>query len=519
MRSSCTSERWTMMAALFVLIGLTLVPRGPVDAAVGQETLLPPTPLVLKDGRIANVSIHVLPFDRGDGELSGEAAAGLARLTAQIATDCFLTAQVIGHVSSREVADNETLAAHRLARSRADAVQSSLIGGGLPAKSIASVWDWQFLVREPRATLWVFRLIQGEDCEGLPLDGEAPQLVAKSVPAQPVQAETSVAEVATPVARERAVAEPAASAAPQATESAARVAQAPAPTAVPAPEPVEQAETPTLPAMVGSAVAAEPSPPQNEVQETVVAAAPADPGPPAPAPAAREADAQDTLGPAPAQAQPEGRAPAVASQRAVAEPQGRAAQVAVPAGPVRGAVPTVTRPIPALSPSQPAVGTTGDGHADPTVAAVEPAALATGRPQHASTDASPPQQAATQPDPERKGKVEWGQDGDVVITFATNSSYFPPGTTRRLGRMLKGMTSDERYQVQLRVGVSGTDKVVGATTPEEARRYNKWLAERRMARVQEWLTENARDRQLEIDPVFVADDSSRRVLVRIVPVS
>jgi hypothetical protein len=67
--------------------------------------------------------------------------------------------------------------------------------------------------------------------------------------------------------------------------------------------------------------------------------------------------------------------------------------------------------------------------------------------------------------------------------------------------------------------VSGADTVVGATTAEEARRYNKWLAERRMARVQEWLTENAQDRQLEIEPVFQADDSSRRVLVRIVPVS
>jgi hypothetical protein len=519
MRSSRTSERWIMMAALFVLIGQATLPGGPVLAAAGQETLLPPTPLVLKDGRIANVSIHVLPFDRGDGELSGDAAAGLAKLTAQFATDCFLTAQVIGHVSSREVADNETLAAHRLARSRADAVQSSLIGGGLPAKSIASVWDWQFLVREPRATLWVFRLIQGEDCEGLPLDSEAPQLVAEKVPAraQPMQAETSVSEVATPVTEAQAVAKPAS----QATQTpapapAARVAQAPAPTAAPAPAPVEQAVTPTLPAMVGSAVAAEAPPRHNEAQQTVVAAATADREPFAPALAAREADAADPLGGAPAQAQPEGRAQAVASQQANGEPQGEAERVAVPAGPVASAVPTVIRPIPALSPSQPAVAASGGGHT--AVAAVEPAIRATGGTQPPGTAAPAQQQAARQPDPERQGTVEWGQDGDVVITFATNSSYFPPGTTRRLGTMLKGMTSDERYHVQLSVGVSGTDKVVGATTPEEARRYNKWLAERRMARVQEWLAENARDRQLEIEPVFVADDSSRRVLVRIVPV-
>src|SRR5918996_3396922 len=177
MTLSRSLQRWTTIAALFVLIGQLPLPGAAARAAVGPEALLPPTPLVLKDGRIADVSIHVLPFDNGAGELAGNVAAGLADLTATVATDCFLTAQVIGHVSSREVADNETLAAHRLARARADAVQASLIGGGLPAKAIASVWDWQFLVREPRATLWVFRLVQGEDCEGLPLDGNA-RLVA-----------------------------------------------------------------------------------------------------------------------------------------------------------------------------------------------------------------------------------------------------------------------------------------------------------------------------------------------------
>lgn len=505
MRSSCTSERWTMMAALFVLIGLTLVPSGPVDAAVGQETLLPPTPLVLKDGRIANVSIHVLPFDRGDGELTGEAAAGLARLTAQIATDCFLTAQVIGHVSSREVADNETLAAHRLARSRADAVQSSLIGGGLPAKSIASVWDWQFLVREPRATLWVFRLIQGEDCEGLPLDGEAPQLVAGNVPAQPVQAETSVAEVATPVARERAVAE-----APQTAKPAARV----APAATPAPASVEEAETPTLPAMVGSAVAAEAPARQNEGQENVIAAPAADPGQSAPAPAAREADAGDAL--APAQAQSEGSGEAVASRRRIAEPQGQVEQMAIPAGPVRGAVPTVTRPIPALSPSQPAVAAAGDGHSGPTVAAVTPAAPATGGTQRASTDASPPPQAAKQPDPERKGKAEWGQDGDVVITFATNSSYFPPGTGAQLKKIIDDLTPGGRYQVDIVTSVA-TGDVVGATSPEEAARYNRWLVDRRLDRVREWFAANAPDHDMVIAPTFKPNDNSRQITVSVAP--
>ncbi len=200
MTSSRTFERWTMIAALFVLIGQILLPSAPASAAVAADALLQPTPLVLKDGRIANVSIHVLPFDTGNGELAGPASARLAELIATVATDCFLTAQVIGHVSSREVADNETLAAHRLARARADAVQASLIGGGLPAKSIASVWDWQFLVREPRATLWVFRLVQGEDCEGLPLDGNASGLVAGNDAEQTAPPQATPAK--TPPARE-----------------------------------------------------------------------------------------------------------------------------------------------------------------------------------------------------------------------------------------------------------------------------------------------------------------------------
>ena len=105
------------------------------------EPLLQPTPLVLKDGRIASVSIHVVPFAPGRADLGGEAAARVAELTRAVGTDCFLTAQVIGHIDSSEVGQDDTLNAHRLARARADAVQASLIGGGLPAKAIASVWE------------------------------------------------------------------------------------------------------------------------------------------------------------------------------------------------------------------------------------------------------------------------------------------------------------------------------------------------------------------------------------------
>jgi len=169
------------LSALGVILGGALA--GSAVAQNADRLLLGSTPLILKDGRIANVSVHVFPFRGGASELATRAARELAVLTYDVATDCFLTAQVIGHVGPSEVSGNDTLNAHRLARARADAVQASLIDGGLPAKAIASVWDWQFMVREPRATLWLFRLVEGEDCEGTPLDSRAPLAVARNEPA------------------------------------------------------------------------------------------------------------------------------------------------------------------------------------------------------------------------------------------------------------------------------------------------------------------------------------------------
>ena len=167
---------------LLIASGLTagLSLAAAAEAVAAGDSLLSPTPLILKDGRIANVSVHVVAFAQGGSVLDSALAQQLSVLTDEVATDCFLTAQVIGHVGSSEVAGNDTLTAHRLARARADTVQATLIAGGLPAKAIASVWDWQFMVREARATLWVFRLTPGEDCEGEPLDSSAAPLVAQA---------------------------------------------------------------------------------------------------------------------------------------------------------------------------------------------------------------------------------------------------------------------------------------------------------------------------------------------------
>jgi outer membrane protein OmpA-like peptidoglycan-associated protein len=386
--------RSVIASAGLALIG-TLAAAHQLQAAEA-EPLLRPTPLVLKDGRIANVSIHVVPFAPGRSELAAGPAGHLAELTRVVGTDCFLTAQVIGHIDASEVAQDDTLNAHRLARARADAVQASLIGGGLPAKAIASVWDWQFMVPAPRATLWVFELTVGEDCEGRPLRGD---LVAQvPPPEQPTPApERTIARALAPAER-----------------------------------------------------------PAGTAAETArVDAAPRAVAPPAPRP----------------QAQP-GQAP-------------------------QGA-PSFTQPVPAAEP--------------PPVARAQPAEQGGAR----TALAAAPERAAKPPAGD--AKVERSPEGDLIITFATNSSYFPSGAAARLRELLAGIDADGRYEVTLQVAVSGTTKVVGAKSAQEAARYNKWLAERRLERVQDWLLKNGAAQALSIKPEYVAEDDSRRVTVRVAPV-
>ena len=326
---------------------LGLLPAQGSRHAAAAEPLLRPTPLVLKDGRIANVSIHVLPFAAGQAELAAEPAEYLAKLTRTVGTDCFLTAQVIGHIASTEIAGDDTLNAHRLARSRADAVQASLIGGGLPAKAIASVWDWQFMVREPRATLWVFELTAGEDCEGRQLQGDL------------------VAEVSPPAEQGNAAPE-------RVTKPAVAPAEPPAaPSAQPATAAAKPAVTAAKPAVAARTAAA----PQAARSSTPPAAQPPVVARAAAAPSAAEAPAQPRAEPgqarqatgnltetAPAavpqtmaRAEPaEQPAAAAAQSRAPAQPASKpataAAQSMAAAQPAKQAA-TTEAPTPAASPT------------------------------------------------------------------------------------------------------------------------------------------------------------------------
>ena len=115
------------------------------------------------------------------------------------------------------------------------------------------------------------------------------------------------------------------------------------------------------------------------------------------------------------------------------------------------------------------------------------------------------------------GRIETGPEGGLVITFATNSSYFPPGASKRLRQLLADVETGKRYELSVQVAVSGSRKVVGAKSAQEAARYNRWLAERRLERLERWLHENGNPDTLSIRPEYLADDESRRVVVRVVP--
>jgi hypothetical protein len=556
----------SLTVAGLVLLGM--LPAQAAPHAAGAEPLLRPTPLVLKDGRIANVSIHVLPFASGKAELAAEPAEYLAQLTRAVGTDCFLTAQVIGHIASNEIAGDDTLNAHRLARSRADAVQASLIGGGLPAKAIASVWDWQFMVREPRATLWVFELTAGEDCEGRQLQGDlvaeapaaeqgkpAPERVTRpaAAPAEPPAA-SAAKPAGAPAKPAVTAAKPAALARGDAAAQDAQPAQAPATQ----PPVVAQVET-VPPAAKSGAVRSQPEPGQTRQGAANLAgaapaaegqtAAPAQPAeqtataePPTRVPAQAAERPATGQPPTPAQlaeqaARAESQIAAVApsAKSAATEPKGAApapateqpaAAKAQTAAPAQVAAQPATAEPKTAAPAQLAEqsATAEPQSAAPAQAAEQPATaepqtVARAEPAEQAAIAAAP--AATPQSPAKPstddGKVEPGPQGGLVITFATNSSYFPSGAAARLRELLAGVNGEKKYEVTLQVAVSGTTQVVGAKSADEAARYNKWLADRRVERVQAWLAKNAGAQALSIKPEYVANDDSRRLTVRVAP--
>jgi len=317
----------------------------------------------------------------------------------------------------------------------------------------------------------VFELTAGEDCEGRQLQGDlvaeeqgnaAPERATRpaAAPAEPLAARATnpAAAAAKPAVT---AAEPVTAAKPAATAQGDAAAQVAQPSPAPATQPPVVAHAEAVPPAAKSAPArSEPEPGQTRQGATNLAgAAPStEPQTAAPAKPAEQ----------PATAQSQTRAPAqAAEQPATAEPQ-----TVVRAEPAKQAAIAAA---PAATPQSPAKPSTADG------------------------------------------KVESGPQDGLIITFATNSSYFPSGAAARLRELLAGVNGDKKYQVTLQVAVSGTSQVVGAKSADEAARYNRWLADRRVERVQAWLVKNAGAQALSIKPEYVANDDSRRLTVRLAP--
>jgi hypothetical protein len=104
----------------------------------------------------------------------------------------------------------------------------------------------------------------------------------------------------------------------------------------------------------------------------------------------------------------------------------------------------------------------------------------------------------------------------LAIVFDVNSSYLPASLDGRLRDLAAGLDPGYSYRVEL-VGSVGHPDVEGQPA-EEALRYNRWMAERRMTRVAEYLQKNTKAEKLSFRQDFALNDPSRRVLIEVLPV-
>ncbi len=78
---------------------LAMAAPQPAARAAGELPALAPTalPMAIRDGRVASITVHAIPFVDGAQVLDPDTAAALQRLAAEAAGACFLTGQAVGH--------------------------------------------------------------------------------------------------------------------------------------------------------------------------------------------------------------------------------------------------------------------------------------------------------------------------------------------------------------------------------------------------------------------------------------
>ena len=145
------------------------------------------------------------------------------------------------------------------------------------------------------------------------------------------------------------------------------------------------------------------------------------------------------------------------------------------------------------------------------VAAIEPAAA-----PPAAVAATPVAAPAPAPAPLVVAAAPAGTPAQTLaIAFDVNSSYLPESLDGRLRTLAGELQPGESYLIEL-VGSVGHPDVEGQSA-EEALRYNRWMADRRMSRVAEFLQKNAKAEKLTFRKDFALNDPTRRVLVEIRP--
>ena len=146
----------------------------------------------------------------------------------------------------------------------------------------------------------------------------------------------------------------------------------------------------------------------------------------------------------------------------------------------------------------------------PTLAAEPPAATAAPEVEPEAPALAAVEPAAAPAAPEIEPEA-------LAIVFDVNSSYLPASLDGRLRELAAKLEPGRAYEVEL-VGSVGNGDVEGKSA-EEALRYNRWMAERRVSRVAEFLQKNAKAGELAIRQDYALNDPSRRVVVEIRPLA
>jgi outer membrane protein OmpA-like peptidoglycan-associated protein len=466
--------------------------------------------MAVRDGRIAETTARAIPFPSGEDALDAPTAAALDGFVAAIATDCFLFAQAIGHVRPGADAEGDTLAAHRLARARAEAIGARLQRAGLPGDAVSSAWDRQFAVREPRATLWIFSQVPGQDCAGTPLPGAAALTAAARTP-QPL----------TMAARREADDEPAPGihrTGAFATTQPVQLAVAMPTTAVPAEaEPTATAAAPS-PADVAATTASPPTPsslpPPGGIMPRIVAAAIMSDDP-------RPAGAG--IGPAAIGASE----PVKARAEAAAAPPHEIETTGVDAVPQTPQTASIPDGSPLDSGAPPMERSTTAEAADESVTAPQPpadvpadraiAGLAPTSATAAEPEAGPEPEAASQAIASTTAPA--GSAGSIVaqhveLAFAPDSSALGPQAEAQLQAVMATLARHGEWEVSLQATV---DDVAGTLPADRALAYNQELAKQRQIRVEDWLGTRGAGPVMRIRRELLPHDPSRRLVLKARP--